>query len=379
MCLIKFYLFLSFIILVPFLSNGAYSELAAPKAGLSSSDIRAFKDSDAFLKRMGFEDYVKESQTTLETNKALWPVAKWALQQNVDNFEALNAARKMGDYTYAVLKRTSDRTTLVKRIYVLTQIIFQQLKNFPQLRFEPLDLGDLNGKTVDELLELKNKKLKDRADERFDKEKSNLVKAYLSLWVGPSENEKQEMGSWLDDTLSDALWDAYTSETRQQNRYLGRATLLGLEKFLRENKFSELENTFALELRKESLFIENYILGQYLTQDRDLKYITYTFKSGDIVFEYSHGREAFFTSLVVRPHEAQNIKIAETYNLNNSYADATKFLSTDDYYKVVDKKAVGLPLGFQEQRIYNTFWNSDSRFLVLLNLFVLLDQKTCHP
>ncbi len=355
----KHFLFLIVFILLPFLSQAAYSELAAPKSGLNPSDIRAFKISDDFLKHMGFEDYVKESQTTLATDKALWPVAKWALQQNVDNFEALNAARKIGDFTYAVLNRTKDRASLLSKISVLTQVISQQLKNFPQLRFEPLDLGEIKGKTVDELLEIKNKKLKVRADERFDKEKSNLVKAFLGLWAGLSDPEKQDIAEWLDDTLSDALWDAYTAETRQQNRYLGRAIILGLEKYLRENKLGDLENVLALDLRKESLFIENYVLGQFMTQDRDLKYVTYSFKSGDIAFEYSHGLEAFFTSLVVRPHVPENVKIAESYKLNNSYSDATKFLSTDEYYKVVDKKAVGLPLGFQEQRIYNTFWDSD--------------------
>lgn len=342
-------------------SADSYSNQERPDITLSSNDKTSFEAADSFLKRMGFEDYSAQARKTLETTEDIAPVSKWALQLNEDKYETLNGSRKVGNFTYALLKKITRQSPehFNRALTVLTRIMIQQLKRFPQFRLEPLSIGNTTGMTIAQMLELREVELSKRQIERYTVEKINLVKAYLSIWPDLDDDEKVNLTHWLDEVFSDALWDTYRSGTHQQNRYLGRAIILAVVKYFRETGSHHLENKLASDLRTEFLFLENYIHGQYIQLNDDNKYVTHIFKSGDIAFEYSHGQEAFFTSLVVRPQKKENQNIAAQYKLINDYKDATKFLDTKDYNTAIDKKSLGLPLSFFNQRAYSEFWNMD--------------------
>ncbi len=185
----RFLFFIAF--LIPYFSFAAFSETPQPDISLSSRETLSFQTGDAFLRRMGFEDYVARAKATLATNQNIYPVSKWALELNSKNFESVNGARKMGSFVYALLHSIQNTSApeLDKKMAVVSKILIQQLKHFPQFRFEPLSVGDIAGKTVDEVLLLKNKALKKRMDLRFSTEKANLVRIYVNLWPNLAKRE----------------------------------------------------------------------------------------------------------------------------------------------------------------------------------------------
>lgn len=331
---------------------------------LTEAESKQFNSSDIFLRKMGYEDYSQMAQDTLDSQKNIHPVAELALKRNADYLGSLNSSRNFANAIYVALYRM-DPSKLnqedLSRIHLLVQIIVQQLSPFPLFTLEPIpqkEIQAIKKLNVSAAMDYKRNYFRERGVARLSQEKSHLVSASLNI-INPEAEFVQPVISWLDHTALGALMDSYTLERRQQNRFLGRALILTLMRYIRLNKLTELEKYLVNELRKNNLYIGNYIHAQYITNlgKDDLR--GYNLKSGDIALEYSHGQEAFFTSLLVQPRKAADKSISELYRLSNRVLDARKFLDTSTYYELLDKKDVYVELSAKEKEVYDDYWSRD--------------------
>ena len=328
---------------------------------LSAKDKTIYEEADIFLKKLGFEDFVAEVNTTLDQATNISDLSNLALAKNKEDLRAFNAVRDMADLMYVILKNGKTSSEFQTQLKLLTALIIQQLKPFPLLTAEPLPLEkvrQIQKLSIAQGLFLKNKFIASRATDRFFEEKLGVLKLYLSL-MNFADLDKAKWMKSLDETLTDSLSDPYSIHVRQQNRLFGRALIVTLIKFLRETKNETAENSLKNDLRKNGLYIENYILAYYTVDvgQNDLR--ATPLKSGDLALEYSHGQEAFFTSLVIQPQSAETKLASKLYRLNNSVFDSYKFFDTKKYYALLDKRDTYRDLSDSEKQIYSDFWSRD--------------------
>ena len=107
---------------------------------LSSKDKTFYEEADTFLKKLGFEDFVAEVNTTLEQGTNISDISNLALKKNKEDLRAFNAVRDMADLMYVILKNGKTSSEFQTQLKLLTALIIQQLKPFPLLTAEPLPL-----------------------------------------------------------------------------------------------------------------------------------------------------------------------------------------------------------------------------------------------
>lgn len=332
---------------------------------LSTDDMHIFKESDLKMRQLGFEDYAAEATQSLN-DTSISSVSKLALKKNASYLNSLNASRELANLAFVLLQKSITSSSFDKEIDIFTAVLEQQLAPFPLLTREPLSAEQeekIQALNTTDAMKLKRSFYYDRASNRYLIEKRNLVKAFSKAFLiaHPESvgdvNKIADLERWLDQNISDAIIDAYSTEVRQQNRFLGRALSLSLVRFFRTQNLKIEEAKLKYTLSKSGIYLQNQINAQYVfkTEQGDLR--GYNLKSGDIAFEYSHGQEAFFTSLLASPQESADDSNAKRNNLKNSLWDATKFLDTDTYYDVLDKRDSRKKLTAKELKIYENFWN----------------------
>lgn len=342
---------------IVFLSSLAWSNDQENLRFLDLKQQAAFKSTDAFLNRLGFEDFVAQIKKNQDQAQQISAVSKLALERSSMYLQSVNGARNLANLTAAVLATTED----LKTLELIKLIIIQQLSPFPLLTSEPLgekQILEIKKGSVSDAIEAKKVLMSSRAGERFFTEKLNLIKAYLIL-LKPKPENKKEVVAWLDSVITDAIIDPYTVQKRQQNRFLGRALVVTLVQYYRAQKNTLAELQLKQLLRQHKLYIENYVNAYYVTEIENGDIRGVDLKSGDTALEYSHGQEAFFTSLLIQPQNSENRDTSKKYQLTNSVLDAYHFLDTDKYYAILDKKDTYRQLSPKEEQIYNDFWNKN--------------------
>ncbi|MBC7457438.1 MAG: hypothetical protein H7235_04115, partial [Bdellovibrionaceae bacterium] len=348
-----------FLVLLFFVTSVSRSEDRNALPFLNQQQQLAFDQSDQFLIHLGFENFVEQIKFTQANSKSITAVSKLALERSADYLQTINGARDLANLTAVVLLATSKNILGKAEILLIQSIIIQQLLPFPLLTSEPLNeiqIEQIKKGSVSDAIEIKKKILTSRAGERFFAEKLNLIKAYVAL-LKPAPEHQEQLKGWLDATISDAIIDPYTVQKRQQNRFLGRALIVTLVKYFREQHDLKAEQGFKALLRKHHLYIENYINAYYVTEIDNGELRGVDLRSGDTAFEYSHGQEAFFTSLIIQPQNRETQQASNRYHLNNSVLDAYKFLDDKKYYEILDKKDTYRKLTTAEETLYNDFWN----------------------
>ena len=328
---------------------------------LTESRLAHYKEAESFLKRLGFEDFVAEVNQTLAENKNISDISIMALRRNQTDLRAFNAVRDLSSLTYAILKSTENAVESKSQIRLLTSLIIQQLKPFPHMTAEPLpieEIAKIKPLPINEGMVLRNKWIVNRANDRFFEEKLNVLKLYMAL-LKVTDKENKNWVKALDRVLFRGLADPYTLEKRQQNRLFGRALIVTLVKFLRETKNTAAETELKSNLRQNQLYLENYILGYYVVDAGKNDLRGNQLQSGDIALEYSHGQEAYFTSLVIQPQSPETKKAAVINHLNNSVLDSYKFFDTKKYYALLDKRDTYREWTSEEKTIYSDFWSRD--------------------
>ena len=325
-------------------------------------NLQSYEYAQSLLTRLGYEDYVKKIEDQLQRPNEISDVSKLALEKSKKMLNSLNAARNLGAFLFMAINKIKINPAEVTAVQ---ELVAQQLSPFPMIHFEPLPNDqklNLKHLTTEKALEKKREFAERRARERFLLEKNNLRRLFLALVRGfPSfETNKAQVSQWLEDQIAVAIQDSYIFSNRQQNRFLGQALVLSYVAYARLNHWEKLESALKIKLRNHGLFLENYTHAYYV-QDvgkNDLR--GHALKSGDVAFEYFHGQESFFTSLVIEPSSRENKEVAETYHLQTSILNVHKFLSTSRFYSTLDKIESYQNLSAQEKNEYNTFWDQDN-------------------
>ena len=349
------------IILCLYLYSSLLQAQSGPPPGLNTEQKVQYEAANRFLIGLGFEDFIQQIEDTKKSGQPISDVSRYALNASSEQLGSVNAVRKLSNLTYTILVDLKKDSVEKKKAKsdLITDMIIQQLLPFPLLSAEPLDkkqVSQIKELDINKGLAFKRSIQTKRAVERFYDEKLNLVKAFMSLSEPKAEFKKATI-EWLDSNLTDALADAYVFEKRQQNRLFGRALIVAFVKYLRQNNDTSAEADLKSKLRLHNLYLENYIQGYYVSNVGKDDLRGTALMSGDMAFEYSHGQEAFFTSLIMQPQTKENDKAAGINHLTNSILDSYKFLDNKKYYAILDKIDTYKELKADEQNIYDDFWN----------------------
>lgn len=325
------------------------------EAGHELSFESRFKKISAVLEDLGFIDYPRLISQTLKNNSEISDVSAAALKKNQFMLASIPAANRLASYLYACLMTESG----IPKLNLVEKMITQQLLPFPLISLEDLGEGtyqQLAHLPIDVALAKKRELAKVRAQQRFLTEKTNLLKAFLL--VSPrNKREEVETRLWLEDQINTAISDSYKYFTRQQNRFLGRALVLAFVYYLRETGQEAIEKVLKTNLRAKNLFLENYISPNYISDSGIREHDRLQLESGNLAFEYYHGQESFFTSLVINPSSAQDYKISQKYQLQGDIFNIFGMLDGGPFYSVLDKLELKRPLSEKEKAIYEKFWD----------------------
>jgi len=324
-------------------------------------DTSLFIKSDKLLIKMGFEDFSTNALNTLEEESNLSDVVKLALEKNSNEYLPLIHAREISNLTYVLLNKFNikdPKNELTRKIKILSTFAIQQLANIPSIGFDR-DNVEHASSDIDQRYDFQKNLIFKNAQARFDIEKNNILKYYVHLLREAQLIVDDESVDWLDERLTKNISKNFTNQTKQQAHYLGRSLLFTLMKFMRENKLNHDEEMIKALFASKGLFLSNFITTTYTISDNKNALKSFPLKSGDFAYEYSHGDEAFFTSLVVRPSSDANKTLAEKYNLLSKYKDAPKFLKKEKYYSAIDKMNTGLTPTSDELKTFQNYWDEN--------------------
>lgn len=311
-----------------------------------------------YLESMGFENYADAARKTLGNSKGLTDVVSLALEKNSIEYLSLNSAKEIGAISYALLSIAYRDNKFQEVRHILEPIIMKNLSSIPLVS---IDIQEIEYQNI--ILEDRYSKQKvilyERAQKRYKNDKEILIKAYLHIVnnILKLNFDRNELVNWLDEHISKNISKNYTNQTRQQSLYLGRSLVVSYVKFLREHKFKDIEEQFENYLENNYITLNNFITSSYTHKFKEKKEITIKMKNGDFAYEYSHGDEPFFTSLVVRPSEKNDSELANKYNLLSNLTHSLKFLNNDTYYNAIDKINTNLEPSAEELKVYENYWN----------------------
>jgi hypothetical protein len=338
------------------------SAYATPKFELSKKVLKYFYEADAFLTHLGYKNFSGMSQDTLEDNPPMTAVAQLVLDKNVHFYASLNSAKYVADLSYAFLKLNGSMPNSVQshNLKLLIDVAVQQSAPFPLIGLEPIldpQYPLAQGKAA---LNLRIKYLGARAVSRYTVEKENLIKTYSYLYRQLENGPDKSMAgfqAWADRRFTEVLWDYYTLSNIQQNRYLGRAMILILVRYARENGNSGIESELRDQLLSMGIHLDDIITAKYRPVVADKLEPTYQMKSGDLAMEFSNGHDAYFTSVGVEPGTPENKALAKKYDLISSYTYLPLFLSQNYYDEALDRKRSNLVLNNEQQKVLTDFWD----------------------
>lgn len=351
-----FAILITLITLTPLLGYGE----VAPKAHKFQA-TETFRNHDQFLRSLGFEDYAGRATQTLNDNKNLTQVSAYALKITATRLTSVNSARNIGDFVYYILNRLDQQNAPAfnRKLEILVEAASQQSRFFPQISQEPLDKNLYHDVTANLIASTKDKLYRERAQDRHFTEKLNLLRALIYVAEPKNKAEKDELTDWLDDQLFDTIYDSYGIGSRQQNRFLGRALVISLVRFARENQLSSLETNLAKKLLANDVYLANIVGGRYQGIDKNGRSFDYPLKSGQLAYEYSHGQEAYFTSLLIRPTTTGGRALAARYDLISSLWHFNTFKDRSEFYRTLEKKEADEELTTYDKKVYESNWNPD--------------------
>lgn len=330
-----------------------------PREFLTENQLKSFDESDTFLKKMGFEDYAIWADDTLADGKDVSGISKLALKLNADEYSALIGARHLANLAYVSLNETlqsKDKENFIKKYSILMAMTKQQLMPFPLISIDRVE-HDSNS-NIDDRFDIQKAEGFKKANARYLKESTNISKAFNFLLGLDTHADRGAVIEWIDYQVADAIMKNYKKHNKQQAKYLGRALVATLAKFSRENNLPNLEQKLRMELLKENILIDNFLDPVHKLKNSEKQLVTIVLKSGDLAYEYSHGDEAFFTSLVVRPSSSEDKALATKFGLLGKYTDAPKFAGKSPLYiEALDKMNTDIAPSIEEQKVFDTFWN----------------------
>ena len=86
------------------LTSLAWSKDQDPLYFLNTKQQAAFQNSDLFLTKLGFEDYVTQIKKNRESGEKVSAISNLALDRSSEYLQSINGARNLANLTFAILK-----------------------------------------------------------------------------------------------------------------------------------------------------------------------------------------------------------------------------------------------------------------------------------
>lgn len=315
----------SFFILIIFFFGGFYFPSASAQVDSSRIEDRGY---DAFLRRMGFEDFSALLRKSLEEkdflNKHLSPKV---LKFQSERLETYNNARDLAlevlESLYTRNRNPESRDKIIEfTTRLLTTKPFQLDERLPDRYAKDPDgalqhVIEITRENIEKQSEIL---MADLINTLYGKEK---IDQFLSLAEeNPAEASKipevQHLFSlqkkvnqlvqfmYLDNEMGGFAVTAF-----------GKAMVLGLTRYQFLNKKDNLIKKLKASLRNSGLYYENYV-GRHLIVEGAKGTFKVEIRNGDNIFERSFGKQANEITAGIRPSGLQNWLFALRQNLMGS-------------------------------------------------------------
>lgn len=327
-----------------------------------SETRKLYETSEKFLTGLGFKNYSTMATKTLQNPNGIHPVSLLALQDNARFYKSLEEMKSLANLSYAFLAKNQKLSSAAQEhnLQILLNIAVQQTMPFPLVALEPVLDPQYKTARGRKAMDIREDYLYARAQERFQIEKSHLLKAYTYLYKqfeSSSASELKEFQQRLDHSLDSILKETYTNSEAQQNRHLGRALLAVIVKFARDNKLSSLEDRLRQQLASVNVHMDDILTAKYRPLTLDKNQSAIQLKNGDLAFEFSNGQDAYFTAMGVMPGTPENNALAKKYDLMNTYSNIPLFISQKFYNDALERQRSNLVLSNEQTRVLNDFWD----------------------
>ncbi|HEX7672668.1 MAG TPA: hypothetical protein VF412_00785 [Bdellovibrio sp.] len=325
----------------------------APRA-FAQTQNSSFANDETFLERLGFEKYTQEIQFTLD-HEQLNAVSQKVLLGNKDRYQIVDIARDMSLQIYEAIKWQLYNPQIRKKAVRLTGHLLR-----PHALLTDVPLPDsLKTLSKDQFSKAREAYLTQVATQRFEEERTKILATIVDLMIssqqvsGQSTFTEQNIMDMFQANVSQYLRMKYQYMEMQNTQYWGRAMAALLVHHSRMDKQPEIEKDLQFVLSKQNDSLGNYLSDVQSLRNSDQKVQTFTLQSGDFANEYSHGTEAFYITIGVRPGDSANQRIASKNKLMGSLWQVAMYATPSDEEAIVAKVRTNQPLTSREKRKFS--------------------------
>ncbi len=324
----------------------------APKA--RAQDVAKAEADQAFLARLGFEKYSAQIQVTLDQGQ-LNEVSRTVLKGNRDRYKIVDLARDMSVQIYEGIRDNLNNPQIRKKAVRLSGHLLR-----PHALLTDVVLPDniKSIKNVSDFSSAREKYLTEIASQRFVEERTKILATIADLLM--SSQAISGKGELTESIILDTFKDNVDSYLRakfeylelQNTQYWGRAMAALLVRHAHLEKQPELEKDLDFVLSKQNDNLQNYISATQYLHNKDHKVQSFTLQSGDFANEYSHGTEAFYITIGVKPGDNANKKLAKKSELVGALWQVAMYATPSEEEAIADKVHNNQPLTKSEKRKY---------------------------
>lgn len=330
----------------------ASAALLLTSLNASAKALTVDADDSQFLLRLGFKDQSAVIEETLKRND-LTQSTRMVLENNQEVYEVLNLSRDMSLKIYDAIKDTLNNPLVRKRAARLTAHL---LKPHALLTDEQLPAKIKSITKSEEFSKAREEYLTQLAMQRFEAERSKLLETIVDLVMTSQKVSGQDTYT-VDDVVND-FQDDVDSYLRvkfehlelQNTPYWGRAMVALLVRHDRLHNQHEITSDLQFVLSRQKDWLENYITPEQHLRNSKGKVQLVTLHSGDFANEYSHGTEAFYITIGVKPGDRENKKLAGKSDLMGRLWQVAMYPTPTEEEQIVAKLRSGQKLTSSEKR-----------------------------
>ena len=333
--------------------------LLAFTEGASAFSWNTDTKAEQFLQRLGFKDYSTAISQTL-LNPKLTDVTKKVLSGNSERHEVVNTAKDLSLKIYGAVAKDLNDPSTQQKILKLTAHLLRPHALLSDLSL-PTKIKSIS--EPEKFGEARENFLSEIATQRFLREKQALLTTIVDLILTAkhhSDGSAAEIINDLQDDLDNYLRVKFQYLEFQNTPYWGRAMAALLVRHSRLYSRPEIEQNLKSLLNQQNDWLENYVSNrQFLFNEND-QVQTFTLESGDFANEYSHGTEAFYITIGVKPGGRANSKFANKLHLLGSLWEVALYPSPEEEEQIVAKIRSNQPLTEKEQKKFERMKKSTS-------------------
>lgn len=366
----------------PALGQQNFSAVTKIQVQNSSQQLSVVKEYDSYLQQLGLENYSARAQYTLE-NESVDDTVKAVLQQNIKDYEIVNAARNI---TTFIMSRTIPQMTQgqsspraqeiqSKLVKLAGQFLdLRPLEGFSEIPVEietipakPEQADQKKSGEIKKSLLTKHANVEAMKNANFHKNQiiSNImdtiygtknVEAILTSGKDFEREQFQQEIDYLETWVKKYIHATYENKNLGTTKWLGKGLIYSLVRFSRiqndKNDFgADTETKLASHLRETyAENLNNYVTAKITTVDANGKSVEMNVETGNVLNESSkEGKDSLKKASAIFPKFLKNPKAYMRMMLKGMWVFPGFYFMTSDTAAVKEKMETDTPVNISDR------------------------------